>query len=418
MNEITVSIHNLTKCYKLYNDPFDRVKEAFNIFHKSYSTEKCVLSNVNLDINKGEVVGIVGTNGAGKSTLLKIITGVLTPTSGTVKIQGKIAALLELGTGFNPEFTGIKNIFLNGTMMGFTHEEMQQKLQSIIDFADIGDFIYQPVKTYSSGMFARLAFAVAINVEPEVLIVDEALSVGDLRFQMKCMDKMKSMMDGGVTVLFVSHDINAIRRLCTKAVWLKDGEVQSFGETNRICDMYMDYLKLADNQSAEAVQVPIKTSTEKVEGIKEFVPGNKEGVAEIAGICLRDAANKIVEEIAWDKLLTVEIYYDVYDEEVETPVLGVALKRIDDEYICGVNTLLDKKKIPWKYGRNCYKMVYKDGIRVLGGRYYFDIGMFDKTATVPIEYKGKIKELTVTADYIGEGICILPHEWKRVNESK
>lgn len=417
MNEITVSIHNLTKCYKLYNDPFDRVKEAFNIFHKSYSTEKCVLNNVNLDITKGEVVGIVGTNGAGKSTLLKIITGVLTPTSGTVEIQGKIAALLELGTGFNPEFTGIKNIFLNGTMMGFTHEEMQQKLQSIIDFADIGDFIYQPVKTYSSGMFARLAFAVAINVEPEVLIVDEALSVGDLRFQMKCMDKMKSMMDGGVTVLFVSHDINAIRRLCTKAVWLKDGEVQSFGETNRVCDMYMDYLKLADNPGTDPISAPTEISTEEVEGIKEFVPGNKEGVAEIAGICLRDAANKIVEEIAWDKPLTVEIYYDVYDEEVETPVLGVALKRIDDEYICGVNTMLDKKKIPWKYGRNCYKMVYKEGIRVLGGRYYFDIGMFDKTATVPIEYKGKIKEITVTADYIGEGICILPHEWKNIIEN-
>lgn len=417
MNEITVSIHNLTKCYKLYNDPFDRVKEAFNIFHKSYSTEKCVLNNVNLDINKGEVVGIVGTNGAGKSTLLKIITGVLTPTSGKVEIQGKIAALLELGTGFNPEFTGIKNIFLNGTMMGFTHEEMQQKLQSIIDFADIGDFIYQPVKTYSSGMFARLAFAVAINVEPEVLIVDEALSVGDLRFQMKCMDKMKSMMDGGVTVLFVSHDINAIRRLCTKAVWLKDGEVQSFGETNRVCDMYMDYLKLADNPGTDSISAPAEISTKEVEGIKEFVPGNKEGVAEIAGICLRDAANKIVEEIAWDKPLTVEIYYDVYDEEVETPVLGVALKRIDDEYICGVNTMLDKKKIPWKYGRNCYKMVYKEGIRVLGGRYYFDIGMFDKTATVPIEYKGKIKEITVTADYIGEGICILPHEWKNFIEN-
>ena len=223
MGELAISIQNLTKNYKLYNDPFDRVKEAFDFRHKVYSIEKSVLKNVNLDIQKGEVVGIVGTNGAGKSTLLKIITGVLTPSEGEVKIKGKIAALLELGTGFNPEFTGIKNIFLNGTMMGFTHEEMKKKQQQIIDFADIGDFIYQPVKTYSSGMFARLAFAVAINVEPEILIVDEALSVGDLRFQMKCMDKMKAMMDGGVTVLFVSHDINAIRRLCTKSVWLKDG---------------------------------------------------------------------------------------------------------------------------------------------------------------------------------------------------
>ena len=194
---------------------------------KKYSREKCVLDNLSLQIEKGDVVGIVGTNGAGKSTLLKIITGVLTPTSGKLEVNGKVAALLELGTGFNPEFTGIKNIFLNGTMMGFSREEMEDKLDEIIQFADIGDFIYQPVKTYSSGMFARLAFAVAINVDPEILIVDEALSVGDLRFQMKCMDKMKQMMDQGITVLFVSHDINAIRRLCTKTVWLRDGKIQT-----------------------------------------------------------------------------------------------------------------------------------------------------------------------------------------------
>lgn len=413
MGELAISIQNLTKNYKLYNDPFDRVKEAFDFRHKVYSIEKSVLKNVNLDIQKGEVVGIVGTNGAGKSTLLKIITGVLTPSEGEVKIKGKIAALLELGTGFNPEFTGIKNIFLNGTMMGFTHEEMKKKQQQIIDFADIGDFIYQPVKTYSSGMFARLAFAVAINVEPEILIVDEALSVGDLRFQMKCMDKMKAMMDGGVTVLFVSHDINAIRRLCTKSVWLKDGEVQCYGETNRVCDQYMDYLKLADAPQKTSETPALEKKEINIEGLRAFVQGSKDRVAEIAGICLKNTKGKKIEEIAWNEPLVVEVYYDVYDEEAEKPVLGIALKRIDDEYICGVNTLLDKKNIPWKYGRNCYRMIYQEGIRVLGGRYYFDIGLFDKTATVPIEYKGKIQEFVVTADYIGEGICILPHEWRK-----
>ena len=417
MENIAVSIQNLTKSYKLYNAPFDRVKEAFSFSHKTYSTEKCVLNHVNVDIRKGEVVGIVGTNGAGKSTLLKIVTGVLTPSEGQVKIDGKIAALLELGTGFNPEFTGLKNIFLNGTMMGFTHEEMEKKLQSIIDFADIGDFIYQPVKIYSSGMFARLAFAVAINVDPEVLIVDEALSVGDLRFQMKCMDKMKSMMDGGVTVLFVSHDINAIRRLCTKGLWLKDGEVQAYGDTNRVCDLYMDYLKMMN--AGEETAEELSADEEPLgEGMKEFVPGGKDAIAEIAGICLRDSKGNKVDTISWDEPLTVEVFYDVYDEKVETPVLGVALKRIDDEYICGVNTLLDGEIIPWNYGRNCCRLVYPEGIRVLGGGYYFDVGMFDKTATVPIEYRGKIMEFTVTADYIGEGVCILPHQWKTKEKKK
>lgn len=408
MKDIAIKIQNLSKSYKLYNAPFDRVKEAFS--SKKYNTEKKVLNNIDLMIGKGDVVGIVGTNGAGKSTLLKIITGVLTPSTGNIEISGKVSALLELGTGFNPEFTGIKNIFLNGTMMGFSHAEMEAKLQDIIDFADIGDFINQPVKVYSSGMFARLAFAVAISVEPDILIVDEALSVGDLRFQMKCMDKMKAMMDSGVTVLFVSHDTNAIRRLCTKAVWLRDGEVLEYGETNRVCDKYLDYLKLADNGDESTNEV---AETIHIDELNDFIPGSKEAVAEIAGVFFLNEQGKRVEEIGIYEPFTVEVYYDVYDEEVETPVLGVALKKIDDEYICGLNTLLDKKVIPWKYGRNSFKLVYHEGIRTLGGRYYFDVALFDKTATVPIHYWAKIKEFTVTADYIGEGVCILPHEWRK-----
>lgn len=414
MNNNAVVIKNLTKSYKLYNQPFDRVKEAFSLSNKVYSMEKRVLNNVTLEIEAGEVVGIVGTNGAGKSTLLKIVTGVLMPTSGELTVNGKIAALLELGAGFNPEFTGIKNIFLNGTMMGFSHEEMENKLQSIIDFADIGEFIHQPVKTYSSGMFARLAFAVAINVEPEILIVDEALSVGDLRFQIKCMDKMKEMMDSGVTVLFVSHDINAIRRFCTKGLWLKDGEVQAYGDTNRVCDMFLDYLKLVDSENGNyVVDQPIEQVDQNcTEEIKQFVPGSKDSIAEIAGVRFVDGEGKTVEEIDLFEPFSIEIYYDVYDENVEFPVLGAALKRIDDEYICGLNTLLDEVKIPWKYGRNCFKVKYHEGIRVLGGRYYFDVALFDKTATVPIHYWAKVKEFTVLADYVGEGVCILPHKWR------
>lgn len=411
MENIAIEIKELSKTYKLYDKPSDRIKEVFSLTKKSYVKEKCVLRDLNLTVNKGDVVGILGTNGAGKSTLLKLITGVLTPTAGNLQVNGKIAALLELGTGFNPEFTGIKNIFLNGTMMGFTHEEMNEKLQSIIDFADIGDFIYQPVKTYSSGMFARLAFAVAINVEPDILIVDEALSVGDLKFQMKCMDKMKSMMDSGVTVLFVSHDINAIRRLCTRAIWLKDGTVQSIGETNKVCDMYLDFLKIGDVEEQTGGASSEVNDYYDDSDIKEYKEGSKDVVAEIAGVQFYNKAGKKVTEVNIFEPVTISVYYDVYDENIEHPVLGIALKRIDDEYICGVNTLLDEKRIPWKHGRNKFSLTYEKGIRVLGGKYYFDVAIFDKTATVPIQYFGKIKEIMVNADYIGEGICILPHEW-------
>ena len=409
MSEIAIELCRVSKNYKLYEKPSDRVKEVFSLTGKKYSREKCVLDNLSLQIEKGDVVGIVGTNGAGKSTLLKIITGVLTPTSGKLEVNGKVAALLELGTGFNPEFTGIKNIFLNGTMMGFSREEMEDKLDEIIQFADIGDFIYQPVKTYSSGMFARLAFAVAINVDPEILIVDEALSVGDLRFQMKCMDKMKQMMDQGITVLFVSHDINAIRRLCTKTVWLRDGKIQTYGETNYVCDQYLDFLKVGDEYERDIVEVETGNEVE----FKKFREGKQDSVAEIIGIRILNRQGKNVEEFDIFDPVRIEIVYDVYDENIEIPVLGVALKRIDDTYICGVNTMLDEIKIPWKHGRNYFQLFYSEGIRVLGGKYYFDVALFDKTASVPIHYWAKIKEFCVTAKYIGEGICIIPHEWRR-----
>lgn len=240
MKEKTIEIKNLKKLYKLYNNPKDRVFEAFHIGRKKRYTEFLALDNISFDVKKGETVGIIGKNGAGKSTLLKIITRVLNPTEGDIKIRGKVSALLELGAGFNQEYTGIENIYLNGRMMGYTKEEMNQRIKKIIEFADIGDFIVQPVKTYSSGMFARLAFAVAINVEPDILIVDEALSVGDIFFQNKCFKKFDELKKKGVTILFVSHDIESVRQMCSRVLWLDGGTMKAFGETLPICDMYMD----------------------------------------------------------------------------------------------------------------------------------------------------------------------------------
>ena len=206
MEDIAIEINNVSKVYKLYDKPIDRLKETISLTKKSYHKDFYALNSINLKIKKGETVGIIGKNGAGKSTLLKIITGVLTPTSGDIKVYGRISSLLELGAGLNPEYTGMENIYLNGTVMGMTKEEVDERLQDVLDFADIGDFINQPVKTYSSGMYVRLAFSVAINVNPDILIVDEALAVGDARFQAKCYQKLEVLKDHGVTILFVSHD--------------------------------------------------------------------------------------------------------------------------------------------------------------------------------------------------------------------
>lgn len=207
MQEIAIAVNNITKAYKLYDKPTDRLRESLGLSKQKRYKEILALNDVSFDVKKGECVGIIGTNGSGKSTILKIITGVLSPTMGSVQVYGRISALLELGAGFNPEYTGMENIYVNGTVMGFSREEIDARLEEIISFADIGDFINQPVKTYSSGMFVRLAFAVAINIDPEILIVDEALSVGDVFFQAKCYHKFEEFKKQGKTILFVSHDL-------------------------------------------------------------------------------------------------------------------------------------------------------------------------------------------------------------------
>ena len=222
-NDIAIEVKNLTKSYTLYEKPSDRIKDSLGLAKRKKFKEKIALNNVNLTVKKGETVGIIGTNGSGKSTILKIITGVLTPTSGEVNVNGHISALLELGAGFNMEYNGIDNIYLNGMMIGFSEEEIEKRMDAILEFADIGDYVYQPVKTYSSGMFVRLAFAVAINIDPEILIVDEALSVGDVFFQAKCYHKFEEFKKKGKTILFVSHDLSSISKYCDRAVLLNQG---------------------------------------------------------------------------------------------------------------------------------------------------------------------------------------------------
>lgn len=236
--EFAIEIRGLSKVYRLYDRPIDRLKEALLPFHRRYSRDFYALKDIDLSIKKGETVGFIGQNGAGKSTLLKVITGVLTPTSGTIEVNGRIASLLELGAGFNPEMTGVENIYMNGVVMGLSREEMDDKVDDIIAFADIGDFINQPVKMYSSGMFARVAFAVNAFVEPDILIVDEALSVGDAFFQAKCMDRMKHMLDDGVTVLFVSHDVGAVRSLCRRGIFMEHGQVCFDGSGKEAIEKY------------------------------------------------------------------------------------------------------------------------------------------------------------------------------------
>ena len=354
-----------------------------------------VLKDISLEVNHGEIVSIIGSSGSGKSTLLKLVTGVVTPTTGTIKTDGKIAALLELGAGFNPEYTGIENIYLNGTMMGYTEEEMKKRVPDIIEFADIGEFINQPVKSYSSGMFARLAFAVSINVEPDILIVDEALSVGDTRFQVKCIDKMRELQESGTTILFVTHAIEQIKRFCTRAIWIKNGELIEDGEASQVVDLYDNFMKYGEKK------------IEKVNNEDEFrLPENSDYLAVIQKVSINKNMFKTFEK------LEVEVTYDVYDNHMEDLQVGVAFYSLDRKiYVFGPNTNLDKISVPQKQGRHVVKYIVPE-LMLMGGDYTVDVGIFNSGGIVNLDYKNNCEGFSVANEYFSEGMFYLKHEWQ------
>ena len=276
MPNTAIKVNHLTKVYKLYDNPIDRLKESLHPLKKQYHKEFYALNDVSFEIKKGETVGIIGKNGAGKSTLLKIITGVLTPTSGSVHVNGRIASLLELGAGFNPEYTGVENIYFQGSLMGYTREEVAEKVDEIIAFADIGDFVYQPVKMYSSGMYARLAFAVAINVDPDILIVDEALSVGDMRFQQKCYRKFREFQEANKTILFVTHDTSTIINYCSHTIWISDGKKVDEGLPENVCKRYMS--AMAYDQTSEVSELGVEIKNDDSELNSKLIWTNTSGL--------------------------------------------------------------------------------------------------------------------------------------------
>jgi ABC-type polysaccharide/polyol phosphate transport system ATPase subunit len=261
---IVISTKGIGKKYILYPSPKDRLKEVLNPFSKKYHKEFWALNNISLDVTQGETVGIIGENGSGKSTLLQIISGTLNPTEGSVSVKGRISALLELGAGFNPEFSAKENVYLNGAIMGFSKSEMDERFPSIEEFADIGEFIHQPMKTYSSGMYVRVAFASAINVDPDILVIDEALSVGDVYFQQKCFSKLADFRQQGKTILFVSHDAGAIKRLCQRAYLLERGKIIEHGKPDEVLDYYNALLALKKQKDVR-IEMGIKNNKGKDE---------------------------------------------------------------------------------------------------------------------------------------------------------
>lgn len=369
-SDIAIKVENLSKCYQIYEKPHDRLKQSIfsgisKLFGKpqpQFFQEFSALKNVSFEVKRGETVGIIGRNGSGKSTLLQMICGTLNPTQGSIKVNGRVAALLELGAGFNPEFTGRENVYTNGALLGLTREEIEQKFDVILDFADIGMFIEQPVKTYSSGMFVRLAFAIAANLEPDVLIIDEALAVGDMAFQAKCMARIRFLMNRGTTVLFVSHDLGTIRNICQKVLWLKGGQQIGFGEPKVVVDAYVREMNEELNQSVDTKDVLINDSNEianntstsvarsniKMPSIP-FAQGAKHygnGKAAITDLLLFDLNDNVIEVMDLHAEFRIRIKIQC-KEDIATPVIGFSFRDLKgNQIIGGLNTNFSHDKIP------------------------------------------------------------------------
>lgn len=369
MEEYALDIRHVTKEYKLYDRQIDRLKESFHPFKKSYHKKFYALDDIHFHIPKGEKIGIIGANGAGKSTLLKIITGVLNPTSGEIVTKGKVAALLELGAGFNMDYTGIENIRLNGTLMGYSDEEIEERMQRIIAFADIGDFIYQPVKAYSSGMFVRLAFATQIFSEPDILIVDEALSVGDIRFQQKCFRAMESIMKDK-TVVLVTHDTAAVTRFCQRVVWINKGKVMYDGEVAEGLKRYQEFLinlaieekgetgKNDFSEAADEEKINKSNINLEIPEVLENIKPKGNGDAKIYRCGLYNEKNESLEEVNPKELVKCIVHVE-FKKRIFHPILGLAVRdRLGNEVI-GINSETIGNSLPQAYNRQEYILSFR-----------------------------------------------------------
>ena len=374
---LAISVQDVTKIYRLYDKPIDRLLEAMSITKKTYHKKFFALDKISFEIEKGTTVGIIGTNGSGKSTILKIITGVLNPSSGSVEVDGNISALLELGAGFNMDYTGIENIYMNGTMMGFSREEMEKKLPEILEFADIGDFVHQPVKTYSSGMFVRLAFALAINVEPEILIVDEALSVGDVFFQAKCYKKMEEIRQKGTTILMVTHDMGSVIKYCDKVILLNRGSFVAEGKAGEIVDLYKKILanRFEIEEEVEEDKLPVEANVANTGKLmKESLSINPsvteygDGRAKIYDLGLIDSKGEISNLLIKGEEFTIKERIRFF-ADIKQPIFTYTIKDKKGTELSGTNTMFELTDIEEVHAGDSYDVEFRQKMNLQGGEY-------------------------------------------------
>ena len=403
-----IQIRGVSKRYQTYNNPRDRLKQfivprllkLFGADTKPYYSEFWALQAATLDVAKGETVGIIGSNGSGKSTLLQIVCGTLQPTSGSVEIDGRVAALLELGAGFNPEYTGRENVFLNASVLGMSTEETLARFDDIAEFAGIGDHIDQPVKTYSSGMFVRLAFSVAVHVNPDVLVVDEALSVGDIAFQNRCMQRIQLLKRGGTSILFVSHDLSTVQIICDRVIWVKQGQIHQQGSASEVCQNYYAESMGAQTQTQPSAQIQI--------------PQQSTGMAAFSRLRLMDGAGRETTSCTVGESLCIHFELAALVDLSET-IFSISIYRADGDWSVGQTSA--EKKVFWpaaKAGELLCGKLYLEPMSLTPAEYKICLSAFARDLQTCYAMTDVHLGFSVRSPYQTWGNFIHPCEWQRL----
>ena len=393
MKDCVIRTEGLLKEYHIYDRPSERLRELFfkTITHRVFRA----LGPLDLEVRRGETLGVVGENGAGKSTFLKLAAGVIEPSSGTITVHGKVSSILELGTGFNPDFTGRENVFLNGSLLGLSSGQVKERMEKIERFADIGEFFDMPVKTYSSGMYVRLAFSLAVHVDADIVVIDEALSVGDGAYQKKCIDRIWELRRKGVTILFCSHSLYTVSTFCDRALWLKDGRIQSMGDTKEVIARYEDYLREKEPLGSTGLTVLNSPTEKKVAQVKSVRVG-------VNGVPVESSIHHLSD-------VEVSVDFEIFDE---TDVyVGFAVDR-NDGLCCYADGMQRQGMEPFRGpGNETLTIVFRN-LPLLGGAYKFVIFLLDETGICIFDRQETdiVKIDTIEKEW---GVCVLAHEWKR-----
>ncbi len=386
-----IEVQGVSKIYKLYNRPFDRLKEI--LLRKSYHQSFQALENISFILPQGGILGVIGDNGAGKSTLLKLLTGTLVPSIGQITRRGRVAALLELGTGFHPELSGRQNIYLNASLLGLTEEEIKQREADIIAFSELEEFINRPIKTYSSGMYVRLAFSIATTVDPDILIIDEALSVGDAHFQKKCIERMMQFKEHGKTILFCSHSLYLVRELCSQTIWLEHGKVRQYGETSDVISSYLAFLDEKDKISVQTTVNPIFHAPE----------------VKIADVKITDIQNNALQQLTKFESILITIQTITNDFRNVKGHLGVIVEKPDGQIIFVAST--KHSELPVLDFNNTQQWQLKmPKLLLISGNYRFRVVVADEAVLRFIdEYRSDF--YTVISEYPEFGLLWMEHQW-------